>query len=483
MKKSLLLLHVIAVANCFLTVSLYAQNTSPYWSLAGNSNATTSSKLGTTNSIPVRIFTNNKVRLYVSTGGTVNIGNGSANTNGYRLYVKGSTNGIYGTGTSYGIYGDGGSYGLYGNSVNGFGGIAVSTNSDGFDAYTTTGYYGIYASCGSYTGIYGYGGTTGAYGYGGTYGINGYSSGGYGVYGTSYNGYGVYGNTTSGYSAGYFHSVNGYGLGAASDKAAYAAVFFGGVYSSVGFSTSDRRLKKNIEDFSDAMGIIIKLKPKHYEFKNDAQNAGLHLPAGKHYGLIAQDLEPVLPDLVHEETFHIPVNTEPVILEPKSPDGKDVNQYRDIAASPKTESIDVKAINYVELIPIMIKAMQEQNKITQEQDKIIQQQNEKIEILTRRINALTSASSAPAKSLYLMQNVPNPAKNSVNIYYNNLPQGSNAQIVLYDTNGKVVRRALLNKEGSGFANIDVRALSAGVYSYSLLVNGKLAESKTMEVAR
>jgi hypothetical protein len=71
----------------------------------------------------------------------------------------------------------------------------------------------------------------------------------------------------------------------------------------------------------------------------------------------------------------------------------------------------------------------------------------------------------------------------VNIYYNNLPQGSNAQIVLYDTNGKVVRRALLNKEGSGFANIDVRALSAGVYSYSLLVKGKLAESKTMEVAR
>lgn len=28
-----------------------AQNTSPYWSLAGNSNTTSSSKLGTTNSI------------------------------------------------------------------------------------------------------------------------------------------------------------------------------------------------------------------------------------------------------------------------------------------------------------------------------------------------------------------------------------------------------------------------------------------------
>src|SRR5215510_8966334 len=228
MSKTLLSVSSFTAIVAYLfTASLYAQNNSPYWSLQGNSNATTSSKLGTTNAIPLKLFTNNKLRIIIDKTGTVNIGNGTNSTNGYQLYVKGATNGIYGTGTSYGVFGDGGSYGLYGNSVNGFGGIAISTNSDGFDAYTTAGYYGIYASCGSYTGVYGYGGTTGTYGYGGTYGINGYSSGGYGVYGSS----------TKGYSAGYFHSVNGFGLGAASDSAAYAAVFFGGVYSSVGFLT------------------------------------------------------------------------------------------------------------------------------------------------------------------------------------------------------------------------------------------------------
>ena len=51
-------------------------------------------------------------------------------------------------------------------------------------------------------------------------------------------------------------------LGAASDNAAYAAVFFAGVYSSVGFFTSDRNLKKNIEDFGSAMSVIDQLTPK-----------------------------------------------------------------------------------------------------------------------------------------------------------------------------------------------------------------------------
>jgi len=383
MKKLTFYAHILAVMSfCLVTTSLQAQNTPPYWSLQGNSNATGTSKLGTTNAMPVGIFSNNRLRMFISPAGTVNIGNGSAGTNGYQLYVKGATNGIYGKGSSYGVYGDGGSYGLYGNSANGFGGIAISANSDGFDAYTTTGYYGLYASCSNHTGVYGYGGSTGTYGYGGTYGVNGYSSGGYGVYGNSFNGYGVYGSTTSGYSAGYFHSVNGYGLGAASDNAAYAAVFFGGVYSSVGFLTSDRSLKKNIEDFSGAMSIINQLAPKHYEFRSDAKYASLHLPGGKHYGLLGQDLEQVLPDLVHEETFHIPINTDAQVIQPKTAEGEDINQYQQNTPVSQTDDINVKAVNYMELIPIMVKAMQEQSKI-------IQEQNDKIELLSQKLNAIT----------------------------------------------------------------------------------------------
>src|SRR5215470_15496413 len=120
MKKNLLrsLTITIAFVICNMTIpSLNAQNNSPYWSLQGNSNTVKTSFLGTTTASPLRLFTGNKLRMYIDSKGTVNIGNGSALTNGYQLYVKGVTSGIYASGTSYGIYGDGGSYGVYGNSV------------------------------------------------------------------------------------------------------------------------------------------------------------------------------------------------------------------------------------------------------------------------------------------------------------------------------------------------------------------------------
>ena len=69
-----------------ISTTLLAQNTSPYWSLVGNTNATTSSKLGTTNSIPLRLMTNNSTRIYISpSAGYVGIGTSSPSA---RLHVN-----------------------------------------------------------------------------------------------------------------------------------------------------------------------------------------------------------------------------------------------------------------------------------------------------------------------------------------------------------------------------------------------------------
>src|ERR1700741_1273174 len=96
MKKIFLLLTVFSM----LLIYGNAQNSSPYWSLAGNSNATSSSKLGTTNAVPLRLLTNNSVRIYVSSGGSVGIGTTSPS---YKLHVVGGANGIFGSGSTYGV--------------------------------------------------------------------------------------------------------------------------------------------------------------------------------------------------------------------------------------------------------------------------------------------------------------------------------------------------------------------------------------------
>jgi hypothetical protein len=56
-----------------------AQNSSPYWSLAGNSNASSTSKVGTTNAINLRFFTNNTERMRILSTGLVGIGTTAPN--------------------------------------------------------------------------------------------------------------------------------------------------------------------------------------------------------------------------------------------------------------------------------------------------------------------------------------------------------------------------------------------------------------------
>lgn len=73
----------------FVAVQVQAQNSSPYWSLAGNSNASSSSKLGTTNSVPLRLLTNNVERIRIATDGKVGVGTTNPQQ---RFHVEGSSN-------------------------------------------------------------------------------------------------------------------------------------------------------------------------------------------------------------------------------------------------------------------------------------------------------------------------------------------------------------------------------------------------------
>jgi len=188
----------------FFTVTglgLQAVTAQTTWSLSGNNNTTTASKLGTTKAMPLRLITKNTTRIYIDPAtGNVSIGTGdtAANSN-YRLQVNGGVYGVYSNGSSYGLYGNG-STGVYGNGIT-YGVSGYSLNNIGSFGFSNYGYgvegisgntgiygdgesYGVYAVSSQY-GVYANSNSTGVYGQGVGYGIYGYSNSGYGVSGWS----------------------------------------------------------------------------------------------------------------------------------------------------------------------------------------------------------------------------------------------------------------------------------------------------------
>lgn len=82
------------------------------------------------------------------------------------------------------------------------------------------------------------------------------------------------------------------------------------------YNTSDKRLKENIETINnDSINELFTINPISFYYKNDSTNK-------KHYGVLAQDIEKVFPELV---------------------DKNNISGY--------------KSVNYQELIPIMLSKM------------------------------------------------------------------------------------------------------------------------------
>jgi len=111
---------------------------------------------------------------------------------------------------------------------------------------------------------------------------------------------------------------------------------------------SDVRLKTNIEDVVDALGIVTQLKGKKYEWLDNTLPSGTS--GAKVIGMIAQEVQKVMPELVH-----------------------------------KDESSGLLSVSYLELIAILVEALKEHVNQTKIQHNLFQSQLAK---LNERINTV-----------------------------------------------------------------------------------------------
>jgi hypothetical protein len=211
--------------------------------------------------------------------------------------------------------------------------------------------------------------------------------------------------------------------------------------------TSDFRLKENIESIDEGcLSNIRRMNVVRYNLKQrevnildsmESKKGLLYDPKSplltkKHYGLIAQELQEIYPDLVTE--------------------GKD----------------GYLSINYMEIIPLLIQSIQE---------------------LETKVEALSYPSESPKQSPLkednlsgenvLLQNIPNPFREYTIINCNINNDVNSAVLYIYNMNGLQIDKIVIDQRGSVPVTIRRNNLSAGIYMYSLIVDNVVIDMKRM----
>ena len=213
---------------------------------------------------------------------------------------------------------------------------------------------------------------------------------------------------------------------------------------------SDSTLKTNITPIQNASEVLNNINAYSYKMKGNAEKV--------EYGVLAQELENILPSLV--DSAH-----------------------------------GVRGVNYTELIPFLISGFQEKDKVLNDlQTEIIQLRaennwlREQVEMLlvtmNGEVNSNNQKSQRSAKENLggcpiLYQNNPNPFSQETRIHYFLPETSSKASLIIYNLQGQELANYSLTQKGEQDCVIQGSELMAGMYVYTLIVDNQIVDSKRM----
>ncbi len=233
----------------------------------------------------------------------------------------------------------------------------------------------------------------------------------------------------------------------------------GNIVSHGHYTWSGLNMKKNITEIESGIEDIMKLKPVSYNYDfnyklggstptsdNDAvKNATIQAELNvtpptenepKHFGFIAEDVAEIFPNIIsHMDSF--------------------------------------EAVNYTELTPILVKGIQEQQKVI-----------EKLQAEINSLNDLVKSLNEESKNekgvdATLGQNRPNPFNNSTTISYEILSTFNSAKIIVYDFWGVEKFTHDIFSTGQGTFTIQAQTLESGTYHYIMIIDDFVVDSKIM----
>ena len=255
----------------------------------------------------------------------------------------------------------------------------------------------------------------------------------------------------------------------------YAGYFDGKVYISTSLTvpqvltTSDIRLKDNIVSLKDSerYGIttldnILKMDVIEYNLKdrtNDALSEETYAILSKEHPEVLEDLEKRKVDFTSKRHFGLSAQEIQTIYPNLIEEGKD----------------GYLSLNYTELVPILIRSIQELNM------KIEELRNASSREFTFS-RSVSDSDNSNAMNNKLYQNIPNPFKEQTTIRFQLADDAQNAAICIFDMTGKMLKKLPVSL-GDTSVKINGWELGEGMFLYTLIVNGREIDTKRMIITR
>ncbi|MGD0710241.1 MAG: tail fiber domain-containing protein [Bacteroidales bacterium] len=222
----------------------------------------------------------------------------------------------------------------------------------------------------------------------------------------------------------------------------------------IGIPSSSKRYKKDIVSLEINTSLLYKLRPVSFTYKSDGTRS---------FGLIAEEVDKVLPELVLYK------------------------KAKDVIPDSKSDEMIPDAVHYESLPVLLLAELQKQHSKIDSLESQLKQVKSLVNesISTGKLSGVqgetgTTMQLQLANNVVLYQNEPNPFGESTVIRYyvpDNL--SGNAFIVFYDTYGKEIKKTEITSKGKGQINTDTQNLTSGIYSYSLVVDGVIKDTKKM----
>ena len=280
---------------------------------------------------------------------------------------------------------------------------------------------------------------------------------------------GVYGYANGGSNTSTASSVGVWGWALGGNPSRCWAGYFrgtvgvsGSLLTGVGYTISDASLKTNVDTIADGLALLASLTPKHYEYVTNGTS--FELPGGVHYGFLAQEVEATMPGLVKEFTAPAVRDTAGVVVVPEQ---------------------TVKAINYIEIIPLLVEGIQTLNATVQVQQQQITQLQQDLSLCCKSgVNdgrSMNGANGFGAVETDL-RIIPNPVAANTQLRYTVGTPGR-VRLELSDGTGRLIEVLEESTRSTGEFTYDwnTQQLSAGTYYCTLFVNDEPLVKKAVKL--